>query len=160
MWVEEWARVGRSIFPAVLREYDCAYGILLGAETGEFATQLMSNGVKGLVIVDDGDVMQFETCLERLKEYPDVEFMRMSPLDAMAKLKKRAPWDFIYLNSATPEQLDGYWPLIANGGIMAGRDYQTQQELISKRAKVHKFFGSLPIYLTNEEQPSWLVCKP
>lgn len=82
-----------------------------------------------------------------LNKYFDdvVELYKMLSIEAADKLLKFAPFDFVYIDGdhtyeGIKQDIRSYLPLIKDGGIIAGHDYNTCFEGV--KIAVDGFFGS------------------
>lgn len=110
-------------------------------------------------------------------------FLRMFSQEAVRQIIE--PVDFVYVDArhdycGCKEDMELYWPLIRSGGIMAGHDYLTAADAFTKskqnwsvcldgslhegavKGAVNEFASArnLPIVVTKEEWPTWMIRKP
>eukprot|EP00554_Chaetoceros_debilis_P000615 CAMPEP_0194083702 /NCGR_PEP_ID=MMETSP0149-20130528/9714_1 /TAXON_ID=122233 /ORGANISM="Chaetoceros debilis, Strain MM31A-1" /LENGTH=301 /DNA_ID=CAMNT_0038766153 /DNA_START=114 /DNA_END=1022 /DNA_ORIENTATION=- len=116
-----------------------------------------------------------------------VKFMVMRSTDA-AKHLPDGHFDYIYLDArhdycAVKEDIEAYYPKLRPGGILGGHDYIDAQYAIDRLGEVEdwskcedgsvhpeavkgsvddfrKQQGGLPVYVSNEDFPSWYIQKP
>ena len=115
------------------------------------------------VDVMDAKCLAFHT-LEQYKER--VRWILLKSTQA-AKWFNPSSFHFVYLDGdhkyeSVKEDIETWWPLIRNGGIMAGHDYQGMKDRIGvygvKRA-VHEFFGGDKVNTFPDKSRVWWVKK-
>ena len=193
----------RQEFGQLLQEYGYTTGAEVGVKQGEFAEKLLSiwTNCKNYKLVDLWDHQenyedianvnkethdQFMKDTERrMKPYGDkVEFYRMYSTEAAKKMKKESI-DFVYIDArhdycGVMEDIKAYWPLVTPGGIMAGHDYNENNEVrgqdwglcgdgtrneMAVKGAVNDFFLSKGLmvsvtYYRENNFMSWMVQKP
>jgi predicted O-methyltransferase YrrM len=108
---------------------------------------------------------------QRLARFGDrSEIWRQTGRDAASRVSARS-LDFVYIDGrhnyeGVREDLEDWWPLIRQGGMMAGHDYNDglfAEGLHGVKTAVDEFFGSrrMPVMHTHTDTPSisWLVFK-
>lgn len=175
----------RDELPRVLREHGppigCV-GVEIGVHRGEFAAHLLSkrSPVNRLVCVDPWVHYEGMGLTDREHEecYRDAlvnlvatrgrfEIKRMSSLECAAKTFDT--FDFVYLDGDHRYEhvladIDAWWPLLKDGGIMAGHDFLDEEPTFGVKRAVLERFAPECISLTNEKDEghrfiSWLVVK-
>lgn len=107
----------------------------------------------------------------RFADAKNVGLMRERSEDAAASFAKHGvKCSAVYIDAnhsyeATARDIAAWWPLIEEGGILAGHDYLSGlmdgvafgvRDAVTEFVDAHK----LPVYVTTERYPSWLVRKP
>lgn len=136
----------------ILQEHNFTSGVEVGVKQGEFAAIILDKwksctsyklvdlwaqqtNYKDVANVNNAKHEQFmNETQERLKAYSSItEFMRMYSTEA-AKLIPKESLDFAYIDArhdycGVLEDMNAYYPLIRQGGILAGHDYNSNDEV-------------------------------
>lgn len=136
----------------LLEEYGMSTGVEVGVKQGAFAKEILQRwkSCKLYKLVDlwahqenYKDVANvkneehnrfFEETKQNLKPYEHiVEYYRMYSVEAARKIELESI-DFIYIDArhdycGVMEDLEAYWPLLKPGGIMAGDDFASNDEV-------------------------------
>lgn len=122
---------------ALLADKGCI-GLECGVDTGQFSERLWNTGqFSSFHAVDKWDDIahpeaQYWAAAEKLMPYEEIRVWRMTA-QAFASMSQKAKFGFIYMDcyAHTAQDgggvLDATWPLLADGGIFAGDDYDEQQ---------------------------------
>jgi hypothetical protein len=191
--------------PQLLEEEGFTHGIEIGVQRGLFAEAILTtwtrctryylvdawkqqeNYFEGGNVADnvqDGLYKETQTRLQRWAE--KTTLLRMFSSEAALKIPDDDV-DFIYVDArhdycGVKEDLELYWPKLKQGGIMAGHDYMTAEDVAvympeedwgicadgsrnngSVKAAVNQFAASrhLQIVVTyREAYPTWMIRKP
>ncbi len=193
---------GREEIPDLLQELGLETGIEVGVKQGAFSEIILSKwtlctnyklvdlwahqkNYKDIANVDDSKHNEFLLeAKERLKKWEDkIEYFKMYSTEAAKKIEKESV-DFIYIDArhdycGAMQDLEHYWPLLKPGGVMAGHDYNENNEVRGQdwgicedgtrndravKGAVNDFFipKGLTISVNYRERNfhSWLVQKP
>jgi len=135
----------------------------------------------------DQNLREARNRMKKWEASQKVKFMVMRSTDA-AKQLPEGHFDYIYLDArhdycAVKEDIESYYPKLRPGGILGGHDYIDAQYAMDRLGKVEdwskcedgsihpeavrgavddfrKQKGGLPVYVSNEDFPSWYVQKP
>lgn len=136
----------------LLEEHGFTTGVEVGVKQGVFAKVILDKwkSCKSYMLVDvwahqenykdianvaDATHNQFyEQTKAALQQYSTItEFFKMYSSEAAKKIDKNSV-DYVYLDArhdycGVLEDIENYWPLIKPGGIMAGHDYNSNNEI-------------------------------
>lgn len=142
----------REELGTILQEHNFTTGLEVGVKQGEYTDIILSQwkSCTSYKLVDlwkqqenykdvanvDNDLQErfFEQTKARLEKYQNVtKFYRMYSTEA-AKLLEKESLDFVYLDArhdycGVEEDMESYWPLLRAGGIMAGHDFNSNDEV-------------------------------
>eukprot|EP00927_Polykrikos_kofoidii_P083507 TRINITY_DN8565_c0_g1_i1.p1 TRINITY_DN8565_c0_g1~~TRINITY_DN8565_c0_g1_i1.p1 ORF type:complete len:255 (+),score=35.23 TRINITY_DN8565_c0_g1_i1:53-817(+) len=171
-----------------------AFGVLLGVGEGRLALELLQTWTKGVLFlvdpyihlsrgyyreanVDDNEHQRhYENIRQTLRLMPDVQgrfsFVREFSF-SVPKYWVEKQWGppprFVYHDAnpsyrAVRTDLEAWWPMLAGGGILAGKNYTTILDgaVVGVRRAVDEFAAAngLQVFLTNDpSEPTWIVIK-
>lgn len=187
----------------LLQEHKMEIGVEVGVKQGDFAQIILSKwkSCKSYKLVDlwakqenYKDVAnvrnevheQFmQETKDKLEQYNNItEYYRMYSVEAAKKMRSESI-DFVYIDArhdycGVMEDLEAYWPLVRPGGIIAGHDYNSNDEIRGQdwslcmdgtvnpqavKGAVNEFFLSKGLtisvtYYREHNFMSWIVQKP
>jgi len=192
----------RNLMGSLLEEYGFTTGVEVGVAKGTFAKIILSqwkscqsyklvdlwkhqeNYLDGANVNQKTQDRYFAETKATLKAYSNItEYYQMYSTEAAQKIPLMS-LDFAYIDArhdycGVRQDLEAYWPLLKPGGIMAGHDYVSAEEVQGKgedwsicqdgtkhegavRGAVEEFFlaKGLTITVTYLRGVSWLVQKP
>lgn len=141
----------RSDLSALMESEKFETGVELGVQHGDFAKQMLRNwpSCRKYVLVDiwkqldnyhdlanvdnNRQEMKYQITLENTKKWKEkIEVCRDYTVKC-AEIYKDKQFDFIYVDALHDYKgvlldLEKWWPLLKQGGIMAGHDYVTQED--------------------------------
>jgi predicted O-methyltransferase YrrM len=95
--------------------------------------------------------------------------IRSASVDFATRLPGWA-FDAVYIDAnhseaASAADIEAWWPLVRQGGVLAGHDYLSGEKngvTFGVKNAVDKFAveNDLKVFTTTEDYPSWLVIKP
>ena len=99
----------------------------------------------------------------RFKDNEIVKKIKMKSSDA-AKLFEQNSIDFIYIDGnhlykAVKEDLKNYFPIVKDGGIIAGHDYNTTDWHLADVVRAVNEFFNIPPFQTYTDDKSWIYIK-
>ena len=185
----------------LLEEYGLKTGAEVGVQKGGYSKIVLSqwkscqsyklidawehqeNYTDGANVDQESQDKLFEETKVHLKIYDNItEYFRMYSIEAAKKIEKPS-LDFIYIDArhdycGVTQDLEAYWPLLKPGGIMAGHDYHSAEEVPrwilcqdgtknmgAVKGAVEDFFLPMGLTITvtywkQDSYFSWLVQKP
>ncbi|CAE7538327.1 unnamed protein product, partial [Symbiodinium sp. CCMP2456] len=185
----------RALGGYLQQSYGAAFGVLLGVGDGRRALELLSSWPQGVIFlvdpyihlrrgydrpenVDDSSQQRnFENLRNKLHDEPSVQgrysFVREFSFSVppIWRDKKWGQPPLLVFHDANPSygavrtDLATWWPLLAEGGTMAGSNYTTEGDgsVVGVRQAVDEFAASmgLPVFITEDaEEPTWILQKP
>jgi len=193
----------RDEIPFMLEEQKFKTGIEIGVREGEFAKQTLDvwkscekyhlvdlweyqeNYKDASNVNNAGHAKNLLTAKDNMKDYQEkVEFHKMLSTQA-AKLFEKESIDYLYIDArhdycGVLEDIKNFWSILKPGGIMAGHDYNENNEIrgqdwglcgdgtrneMAVKGAVNDFFLSKGLtisvtYYREQNFMSWLVQKP
>eukprot|EP00931_Biecheleriopsis_adriatica_P121467 TRINITY_DN96554_c0_g1_i1.p1 TRINITY_DN96554_c0_g1~~TRINITY_DN96554_c0_g1_i1.p1 ORF type:complete len:243 (-),score=42.99 TRINITY_DN96554_c0_g1_i1:41-769(-) len=185
----------RSLGSFLDQSFGQALGVLLGVGNGARAREFIASWRQGVLFlvdpyihlrrgyerpenVDDNEQQRrFEDLRNALYDDQSVQgrysFVRefSFAVPPIWREKKWGPDPMMVFLDANPSygavrtDLLAWWPLLAEGGIMAGSNYTTDGDgsVVGVQSAVDEFAASagLPVFVTDDEmEPAWLIQKP
>ncbi|CAK0880608.1 unnamed protein product [Prorocentrum cordatum] len=171
-----------------------AYGVLLGVGEGRLALELLNTWPRGVLFLvdpyihlrrgfdrpgnlqDDEHQRQYDGLRTLLHDRRDVQgrysFVREFSF-ALPKVWREKQWGpeprFVYHDAnpsyaAVRHDLRAWWPLLADGGVLAGANYSTLGDgsAVGVRRAVDEFAEErgLQVFVTSDPaEPSWILLK-
>jgi len=149
---------------------------LVGAEVGVYAASnafsiLTNLHLKRLYLVDsyvpycDGDgtavypERKFAQAKAKLKRFSNVKWIKEK--SAQAALKIQEPLDFAYIDAnhsynAVKQDIQAFYPLIREGGVLGGHDFVTRYMGVIRAVCEFAVADGLDLFV---EQPDWWIIK-
>jgi len=180
-------------------------GLEIGVQSGSFSKIILSswkqcekyylvdiwkhqaNYVDGANVEDSQQEKLYESTKSNLKQWAGkTVFYRMFSSDAVDRFENES-LDFIYIDArhdycGAKEDIELYWPKLRRGGIMAGHDYKTAEEVAkiypakdyglcqdgtrndgSVKLAVNEFSELLELQVSityKDSWPTWIIRKP
>jgi hypothetical protein len=173
-------RLGYDALPAVLNRLGLKRGAEIGVAFGGHSEAILQNtGVEKLYAIDSykhrpeyDDPMNlpqpvfdrlFERTGERLGAFGDrVTQIRLDSVEAAQEISE--PLDFVYIDGdhsyeGIRADLEAWFPLIREGGIIAGHDYG-QPAFPGVKAAADHFFKRFGLTVTHEGKGVWWAKRP
>lgn len=173
-------RLGYDAFPNVLKQMGLQRGAEIGVAFGGHSEAILQNtGVTKLYAVDSykhrpeyDDPMNlpqpvfdrlFQRTGERLSAFGDrVTQIRLDSVEAAEQINE--PLDFVYIDGdhsyeGIRADLEAWFPLIREGGIIAGHDYG-QPAFPGVKAAADHFFKRFGLAVTHEGKGVWWAHRP
>ena len=173
-------RLGYDAFPNVLNKLGLSRGAEIGVAFGGHSEAILQHtNVSKLYAIDSyrhrpeyDDPMNlpqpvfdrlFERTGERLGVFGDrVQQIRLDSVEAADQISE--PLDFVYIDGdhsyeGIRADLDAWFPLIREGGIIAGHDYG-QPAFPGVKAAADQFFKRFGITVTHEGKGVWWARRP
>ncbi|MBX2852613.1 MAG: class I SAM-dependent methyltransferase [Phycisphaeraceae bacterium] len=173
-------RLGYGVFPAVLNKLGLKRGAEIGVAFGGHSEAILQNtGVEKLYAIDSykhrpeyDDPMNlpqpvfdrlFERTGERLSKFGEkVAQIRLDSVEAAAQINE--PLDFVYIDgdhsyAGIRADLEAWFPLVREGGIIAGHDYG-QPAFPGVKAAADQFFKRFGLTVRHEGKGVWWAKRP
>lgn len=173
-------RLGYDAFPAVLNRLGLKRGAEIGVAFGGHSEAILQNtSVEKLYAIDSyknrpeyDDPMNlpqpvfdrlFQRTGQRLSAFGDrVTQIRLDSVEAAAQINE--PLDFVYIDGdhsyeGIRADLQAWFPLIREGGIIAGHDYG-QPAFPGVKAAADQFFKRFDMTVTHEGKGIWWATRP
>lgn len=173
-------RLGYNVFPAVLNRLGLKRGAEIGVAFGGHSEAILQNtAIEKLYAIDSylhrpeyDDPMNlpqpvfdrlFERTGERLRVFGSrAKQIRLDSVDAAKKITE--PLDFVYIDGdhsyeGIRADLEAWFPLIREGGIIAGHDYG-QPAFPGVKAAADHFFKRFGQTVTHEGKGIWWAKRP
>jgi len=173
-------RLGYRIFPSVLNRLGLSRGAEIGVAFGGHSEAILQNtGVTKLYAIDSykhrpeyDDPMNlpqtvfdrlFERTGQRLSAFGErVQQIRLDSVEATQQINE--PLDFVYIDGDHSYQgiradLEAWFPLVREGGIIAGHDYG-QPAFPGVKAAADQFFKRFGLTVTHEGKGIWWAQRP
>jgi hypothetical protein len=173
-------RLGYDAFPAVLNRLGLQRGAEIGVAFGGHSEAILQNtSVTKLYAIDSyqhrpeyDDPMNlpqpvfdrlFERTGQRLGVFGDrVQQIRLDSVDAATRIDE--PLDFVYIDGdhsyqGIRDDLEAWFPLIREGGILAGHDYG-QPAFPGVKASADQFFDRFDLPVHHEGKGIWWAQRP
>lgn len=173
-------RLGYDAFPAVLNKLGLKRGVEIGVAFGGHSEAILQNtSVEKLYAVDSykhqpeyDDPMNlpqpvfdrlYERTGQRLNAFGDrVTQIRLDSVEAAQEINE--PIDFVYIDGdhsyeGIRADLEAWFPLVREGGIVAGHDYG-QPAFPGVKAAADHFFKRFGLTVTHEGKGIWWAHRP
>lgn len=152
----------------------------VGVREGNFSKFILDNtNVEKLYSVDPWEAnpelnnprAAYQECITKLAPYGERSIIVKGYSPDVCKNFEAETFDFVYLDGlhtyeAVSEDIVGWWPLLNQGGILAGHDYNPHEwpgvvRAVNEFAMANKFTVHLTgiTFYTDEKQPSWIIVK-
>lgn len=169
----------RSEFPAMCNELGIHVAIELGTDIGAYAAEFMANFNGELICIDSYKSYEEWMPNNRLADIimaanalaPYHPRARIIIDDSVAVADRLPLWithrlGFVYVDATheydpVTHELNTWWPLIKNGGVLAGHDYSTEHhsEVVRAVNDFAKRHDRTVYTVTGDYIPSWYILK-
>lgn len=108
----------------------------------------------------------YDIAMRRLDRHLSrIRFLVTDSAEAVEMIRSEYKVGFIYIDgehsySAVQADIAAWWPRLAPGGILAGHDYHPRFSGTINAVDEFAAREGLPVYVTQDETPSWYVLKP